>query len=188
MPYTKQEFIDAYAENPESVLPRIIARIKETFNLKEKNISVKTDLQTIFNLYIGEVRYEVEDGELECISSDDDRKFTKTEILNAIFNCIENPRITSREHYSRVLRPGKLTDAEWDSLIEDSLNELEYWNNSIAIFKRVDADERDMNREKAYWVEAYGMWYDRYLDDLDELSEDKIVEVAKLVLESNEEN
>lgn len=184
MTYTKQEFIDAYAENPESVLPRIIARIKETFNLKEKNISVKTDLQTIFNLYIGEVRYEVEDGELECISSDDDRKFTKTEILNAIFNCIENPRITSREHYSRVLRPGKLTNAEWDSLIEYSLNEVEYWNNSIAIFKRVDADER----EKAYWVEAYGMWYNRYLDNLDELSEDEIVEVAKLVLESNEEN
>lgn len=193
--YTKEEFINAYSREPETFIPVIIERIKNVLCHYETGIRPEVDLPEIVNLYKEEVRYNVEDLELECMHDDEDNdgeEFTEAEILYAIFARIENRKNTTIDHYSSIERPRELTNIEWNSLIERSLNSVEYWNNDIAIFKCADHNERECDKDsghgKLYVVRAIEDCYHGYLEELCDLSKKDIAEVTKVVLEWDEED
>lgn len=184
MKYTTEQFVSKFTDDPSAFEYRVADHIKKHLDL---NVNVKEDLTYVFNDCMEEVRYEIEDCELKFMHVEDGDTFTEEEILNAVFDRIDNKCCGGWGRvYDTLHRPSGLTNEEWDSLIENSLNEVQYWTNNLAVYVTVAREERD--DEGKVLVDSIERHYSNYLEDLKNgFSTAEIKEIAKaLVMEGKE--
>ena len=184
MKCTTEQFVSKFTKDPSAFEDKIADHIKKHLDL---NVNVKEDLTDVFNDYMEEFRYEIEDCELNFMHVEDGDTFTEEEILNAVFDRLDSECCGGWGRvYDTLHRPSELTNEEWDSLIENSLNKVSYWTDDLAVYVTVPREERD---EKCnVRVDSIERRYSNYLEDLqDGFSTAEIKEIAKaLIMEGNE--